>query len=154
MRATLHHLIYASRASATFREHDIPAILTTARVNNASVEVTGILLYIEGSFFQILEGPKEAVEKLFDRIHVDSRHALVTRIISEPIAHRSFGDWTMGYSSLGLTEVGDLVGENDFFSDASCVSNLGPGRAKKLLKAFKGGSWRIDRTGALRAVGN
>jgi hypothetical protein len=150
----LHHLIYASRASSAFREHEIPALLAKARANNSSLQVTGMLLYVEGSFFQILEGSREAVDSLFTRIHTDPRHALVTRIISEPIAQRSFGDWTMGFSSLGLNEAGDLTGENDFFTDAACMLNLGAGRAKKLLQAFKGGSWRIDQTGVLRAAGN
>ena len=154
MQDMLSHLIYASRAAADFREHSIPVILERARSNNSQLAVTGMLLYIEGSFFQILEGPQHTVAALFEKISTDRRHSLVTQIISEPIAHRSFEEWTMGYSALGVPEAGRLLGENDFFTDESCLSRLGPGRAKKLLNAFKGGSWRVDQTGAFRAAGN
>jgi hypothetical protein len=111
-----------------------------------------MLLYIEGSFFQILEGAPQAVASIFSRIHSDGRHGQVTRIISEPIAQRDFEQWTMGYLGLRLFEAGRLTGENDFFADASCVHKLNCGRAQKLLNVFKGGSWRVDQTATRRIV--
>ena len=149
----LIHCIYASTATSAFAEHDIPLLLERARAKNARVGVTGMLLYVEGSFFQVLEGGESAVAAIFEDIRRDSRHAHVTQIIREPIARRSFGDWTMGFSAVGAEDVGTLLGENDFFADSSCLDRLDPGRAKKLLKAFQGGSWRSDETGAFRPRG-
>jgi len=101
-----------------------------------------MLLYSERGFFQILEGAPEDVDALMARIATDPRHRAVTVIIREPIARRSFGDWTMGYASISADEIKELSGANDFFQEGHCFSWLDAGRAKRLLTAFKMGSWR------------
>ena len=53
----------------------------------------------------------------------------------------------MGFSTLGPRETGELLGENDFFTDSSCLTRLGGGRAKKLLESFRGGRWHTELTG-------
>jgi hypothetical protein len=58
----LIHCIYASSGAPEFHEADIPALLQTTRENNARLDVTGMLLYVQGSFFQVLEGPAEKVD--------------------------------------------------------------------------------------------
>ncbi|MEO6080473.1 MAG: BLUF domain-containing protein [Steroidobacteraceae bacterium] len=149
----LVHCIYASRASPSFEEHDIPALLEAARRNNASLGITGVLLYVEGNFFQVLEGEAAAVAEVFGRIRDDNRHGRVTQIISEPIFERVFTDWTMGFANVNFAELKSHIGENDFFTSATCLEQLGPGRARKLLDAFRQGRWRADQTGAHRAHG-
>ncbi len=151
--STLIHSIYSSAASGSFEEHEIPALLERIRKANESVQVTGMLLYIEGSFFQVLEGEPAIIDALVRKIRSDTRHTHFTLIIREPIPARNFGEWTMGFETIGLAEAGELLGENDFFKSASCVARLNAGRAKKLLSAFRDGRWRTERTGAHRAVG-
>ena len=138
----LIHLIYSSAALYEFSEEDLTLLLEKARVHNGSIGVTGMLLYAEGSFFQILEGEQAAVDLLFEKISQDPRHRQVVTIMREPIAKRSFGDWTMGYTSITAQDVGQIVGLNDFFMQASCFGQINQGRAKKLLSAFKEGRWR------------
>jgi hypothetical protein len=53
---TLISLTYASRSTECFHEHEIPDLLHQARVANAKQEITGMLLFISGSFLQVLEG--------------------------------------------------------------------------------------------------
>jgi len=144
---TLIQCIYASISTPSFLESQIPQLLEHARTNNARLDISGMLLYIDEGFFQVLEGPAESVDTLYAKICSDRRHSRVAQIIREPIAERKFPDWSMGFSSVSLPEVGDLTGENDFFTTASCLQNLGSGRAKKLLNAFREGRWRADRTG-------
>jgi hypothetical protein len=144
---TLIQCIYASISTPSFQEGQIPQLLALARANNARLDISGMLLYIEESFFQVLEGPAETVDALYTKICSDSRHTRVTQIIREPIPERKFPAWSMGFSSLSLPDAGDLTGENDFFTHASCLQDLGSGRAKKLLNAFREGRWRADRTG-------
>ena len=56
-------------------------------------------------------------------------------------------------SESSLANVDDcFTGENDFFTDASCLQKLGRSRAKKFLSAFKEGRWRADRTGQFRTA--
>ena len=147
----LIHCIYASSATSSFKEGDIPSLLERTRQKNAELGVTGMLLYIEGSLFQILEGDAAAVDALYATICNDPRHARVTQIIREPIARRSFDDWSMGFNSIGRDEAAEFIGANDFFASATCLERISAGRAKKLLVAFAAGRWRADQTGVHRA---
>lgn len=145
--------IYASLAAPSFKEDELPLLLERARHANAGQSLTGMLLYIEGSFFQVLEGEAEAVDAVYTRIIRDPRHTRVTLIIREPIAQRDFSEWTMGFSVVDRLDAGELIGENDFFTKASCIDDLDAGRAKKLLAAFRNGRWRLERTGVQPVVG-
>ena len=143
----LTHLIYTSAASPEFHPADLKAILQIARRNNAQLSVTGLLLFTSGSFFQVLEGEEAKLLELFAHISLDPRHMSVTKIIQEPIAQRYFGDWTMGYSEVTLSELETIEGLNDFFQQGNSLANLGSGRAKKLLSAFAQGRWRARLQG-------
>lgn len=44
------------------------------RTNNERAGITGMLLYKDGNFMQLLEGEKEAVLRLHKNIIVDPRH--------------------------------------------------------------------------------
>ena len=147
----LIHCIYSSRASVDIRDVETQALLTNARCNNAAHGITGMLLLIEGSFFQVLEGGADAVDRTFEVIARDPRHDRVTQIIREPIAQRGFAEWSMGFESVGRADAQRLVGENDFFGSAACLERINPGRARKLLIAFGAGRWRADHTGMHRA---
>ena len=148
---SLVHLIYCSAASADFDEAQIPRILEVSRAANAARAVTGMLLYIQRSFFQVLEGNEAQVTAVYEKLRLDPRHHRVTRIIAEPILKRDFGQWTMGFSTVDAAAAGELVGENDFFASASCLSQMTEGRAKKLLSSFQDGRWHSDATGTRRA---
>ena len=148
---TLIHRIYSSRATASTANADIQSILATSRRNNLARDITGMLLFIAGSFFQVLEGDEQSVIQTYDAISRDARHDRVTQIISEPIARRSFGDWSMGFASMARADAQRVVGENDFFGSAACLERINPGRARKLLVAFGAGRWRTEHTGMHRA---
>ncbi len=141
----LVHCIYCSASSKiAFTPSEFEELLKKFRLNNAILEITGILLYKDGSFFQILEGDEAVVETLFETISKDQRHKTVTKIIMEPIEERSFADWTMGYPKLTAKELAKIPGLNDFYSHGKSYLELGEGRAKNLLAAFKDGRWRTS----------
>jgi hypothetical protein len=146
----LMHCIYSSRAGTDIRDAEVQALLASARLKNAALGITGMLLLIEGSFFQVLEGGADSVDRTYDIIARDPRHDRVTQIIREPIAQRHFGEWSMGFAAMGPAEAQRLVGENDFFGSAACLEQINPGRAKKLLVAFGAGRWRTENTGVHR----
>ena len=140
--AKLNHLIYASAAAPGVDAAAVKTILRAARINNGQKAVTGMLLYTAGSFFQVLEGDESTLSALFTIISADPRHTNVTTIIQEPIAQRSFSDWTMGYSLVDQAELEEVEGFSDFFQDGYSFTILKAGRAKKLLAAFGDGRWR------------
>ncbi|MEM9601503.1 MAG: BLUF domain-containing protein [Pseudomonadota bacterium] len=119
----------------------LDALLEQSRVNNAAIDVTGMLLYESGAFFQVLEGDREVVERLYKRLERDPRHQGVIKLIVEPISERSFGSWSMGYPRVSREELAQIDGMNDFFSQGKSFLELEEGRAKTLLDAFKGGRW-------------
>jgi len=150
---SLISLIYASRATADFHEHEIPELLKQVRVANAKHEITGMLLYIGGSFLQVLEGQPAMVEAVFGRILQDKRHAQITLIAKESILEREFEGWTMSHKTLDPVEAGELIGEADQFVSPAWVTQLESNRAKKLLLAASE-QWQMEhRSGKYRTLG-
>ena len=136
-------LTYASREVRPFSRQEIGELLSACRRANDAHQVTGMLLYSEGSFFQVLEGEKESVDRVFSRVSADDRHHKITTIVREKAPRRSFGDWTMGYVGLSreeLSQAGDWAHE---LTAPDAFNQIGVSRAKKLLRAFAGGRWRI-----------
>ncbi|MFZ4409057.1 MAG: BLUF domain-containing protein [Paracraurococcus sp.] len=93
-------LVYASRSLLTEQEvaAEIPRILDTARRNNAGEGITGALLCSADAFVQVLEGPMAAVERTFERIQCDPRHAEVVVLEAAPAAARDFAGWAMAFA--------------------------------------------------------
>ncbi|MFP5227262.1 MAG: BLUF domain-containing protein [Acidobacteriota bacterium] len=149
--AQLIHLVYASVASQRFSAQQLTELLRQSRAANERIGVTGMLLYADGSFFQVLEGPPEIVDRLAARIHSDPRHTNMIVIIREPIARRSFEEWSMGFAHLSPAEIAQVAGTNDFFEQRSCLTRMNAGRAQKLLTAFAKGRWHAKLTGPVPA---
>ena len=149
-------LIYASRSTEYFHEHEIPDLLQQVRIANAKQEFTGMLLYISGfcgSFLQLLEGQPEMVDAAFSRIHRDKRHAQLRLIARESIPERAFEGWTMMHKTLDPVEAGELIGETDYFISPTWLTQLDASRAKKLLSTASL-RWQMEhRTGKYRTLG-
>jgi hypothetical protein len=152
MSAQLFQRIYASAARRNFGAEDLAELLRVARDNNAKLGLTGMLLYAEGSFFQVLEGPEAVLDPLYAKIEHDPRHTQMTLIIKEPISKRQFDDWTMGFYMMSSDELASLSGVNDFFGKHRAAVSLSAGRAKKLLAAFAEGRWRNKLSGSRPAM--
>jgi hypothetical protein len=149
--SALIHVIYASIGTQAFSFTQLTDLLQKAREANAHASLTGMLLYSEAdrTFFQVLEGEPQEVDRLYEKLLVDPRHNKVTLIIREPIRKRAFGQWTMGFTSVTWPQLNRVPGLNDFFSAGSCLIDLDPGRALKLLAAFGDGRWRAKNTATM-----
>jgi len=117
----LMHIVYASAATHPFDDEELIGLLTRARQFNHDRGVTGMLLYCDGSFFQVLEGYASTIDKLYATICRDPRHAGITRIIREPIARRSFSEWSMAFAGATLDQLNRITGLKDFFTSNYCV---------------------------------
>jgi hypothetical protein len=118
---SLFRVVYYSRnlipGSLEMIEAEVRRILETSCRNNAAEDVTGALLFNSGCFAQVLEGPYEAVERTFERIQMDERHADVVPLQFEAVASRGFSNWSMVYvgSSVdGEARYGSFAGESGF----------------------------------------
>ena len=101
----LLRLTYASRAVDGLTKDDLRAIANEAQDRNRALGVTGLLLYVEGDFLQVLEGPGGAVEQIYELIENDRRNRWVTRLSTERILRRAFEDWSMGCFEVGLEQM-------------------------------------------------
>ena len=94
----MFHLLYTSTASRLLSADELKAILVVARKANEACDVTGILLYCDGSFMQLLEGDETTVRALYEKICRDPRHLDVQIVATIDSAERWCGDWSMGFS--------------------------------------------------------
>lgn len=92
-------LIYVSTARKPLAAGELEDVLRVSRKNNARDEVTGLLVVGGRRFLQALEGEKDAVEHVFQRIEKDPRHFAVVRLSQEEVHERAFGQWAMGYTA-------------------------------------------------------
>ena len=88
-------LMYYSKVVPGIGGDGVANILRSARKNNPSFDLTGILYTNSRWFLQILEGPRANVTRMFGILQSDNRHTEVTMINVKNIHERSFGDWSM-----------------------------------------------------------
>ncbi|QQL50358.1 BLUF domain-containing protein [Mucilaginibacter ginkgonis] len=111
----MKYLVYMSTAHKLMSENELLDILTISRQNNTANKLTGMLLYGEGSFVQVLEGEETVVNTVFDRIEHDPRHKHIIIIASGNQKHRNFTDWSMGLKTVNR----DVISQFSGFKDVS-----------------------------------
>ena len=131
-------LVYVSSAVYFMSNNELRDLLTVARNKNAQHDITGMLLYRDGFYIQVLEGAPEDITQLYSNIKKDPRHENVTLIYSESIEERAFSDWSMGFNVLDDVNLKYLDGYTNFLVKPSCdffASNAS--ETKKLLLKFR-----------------
>lgn len=118
---------------------ELTDMLEQARQKNARLGISGMLLYKDRSFLQVLEGNTDAVHELYSRIQRDERHEKVKTLFDEPIEERDFPEWTMGFQNLDGTDLSNLEGYSDFLDTPGTAREFFEHRtrAKKLLLLFR-----------------
>ena len=96
------------------RDQDLAELLAQARANNERKAITGMLLYKDGRFIQLLEGHEEQVQASFDRIRKDDRHTAVELLWLRYAQYRDFPDWTMGFINADEVDPDTLTGYSPF----------------------------------------
>jgi hypothetical protein len=129
----MKYLIYMSSAVNWMNEQELRNLLERSRLNNLNNHVTGILLYFDGAFMQLLEGMPEDVDAVFKAIENDSRHYDIIKIVDRPLQERNFPEWSMGFSSINCKS-GAKLATNIEFDELS--EYPGDHRAITILKTF------------------
>jgi hypothetical protein len=99
-----------------------------------------MLLYDDGSFLQVLEGPRQAVETLFEKIKADRRHEQIVLLSSREIEEREFSDWQMGFVRLDRLEHRP-PGYSNFLRGGGATEERGSA-ASRVLSSFRDGRYR------------
>lgn len=93
----LHTLCYVSSCKDTLTAKDLEHLFLVNKRNNTEHGVSGILIYNNGNFLQILEGAEDTVKNIFKKIKRDSRHRNLITLINNSIDERIFHDYESGF---------------------------------------------------------
>jgi hypothetical protein len=107
----LVRLLYASRALDGIDQTFLKSIQEQSRASNLEHGITGILCAHPqgGVFIQVLEGGREAVNRLFGNIVRDERHSDVTILHYAEIEERRFAGWRMGNVDLNKVNLSSIL---------------------------------------------
>lgn len=90
----MKQLIYHSRPFG-FDEATLLGILSQARRNNKKLGITGALVCRRDLYVQLIEGPGDAIDKLYSQIATDDRHCDVALLHRGQVTERMFPNWEM-----------------------------------------------------------
>ncbi|MBU3596073.1 BLUF domain-containing protein [Polynucleobacter sp. 86C-FISCH] len=93
----LVELSYLSEAISDMSFLGLMRLLESARAFNQQNGISGILLYDNQQFGQIIEGERASVMKAWKRIQDDKRHHRVELLEIREISERSFPDWLLRF---------------------------------------------------------
>jgi len=134
---------YASAATHPFSDEELVELLAKSRASNAERDVSGLLLYHEGSFLQVLEGERSVVEAVFDKIGKDPRHTDKLLLFRREGVERCFDEWTMGFHQLKAGAGQVPSGLNRFLDTGATGLTADDGeRIRDILLGFREGRWR------------
>ena len=110
---SVYRLIYVSKGTPGIGKAGLQDILAVSRRNNATMGVTGMLLYLDGQFLQVLDGERHGVDNLYQRIVADTRHSNL-QVLFRGIADGAlFPTWSMG---LKIVDIDREPGFHDAFT--------------------------------------
>ncbi|CED83127.1 bluf domain protein [Phaffia rhodozyma] len=94
----------SSSVSPALSKADMADIIEVCRRNNAIDAISGLLMYKDGQFVQILEGSEPRVKRTFSRIKKDQRHHAVYVLLEQKTKHRDFPRWPMAFRDMTWTD--------------------------------------------------
>lgn len=99
-----HVISYVSSANPNLSKEDVADFFKQVNEFNNSHDITGVLLYAETNFFQLIEGDENEIKSLFSRIENDSRHSNIIKFVDKSIEGPAFD----GYISRFVTDASKL----------------------------------------------
>jgi len=134
----LYRLVYTSARSKHCSNRQIDKILESSRTNNAKLRVTGILIHTKDRFLQVLEGEKDKVDALYQKIEKDDRHGGSVIRFFKPVEIRYFEGWDMASKEM----------DSDKINFTTSVSE----RKKKLYQSMLNGDIHSYKDDGMRVL--
>jgi hypothetical protein len=106
----MEYIVYVSTAKRLLTELELVDLLNVARDKNKKYDVTGMLIYCEGTFMQVIEGDKASVDLIYKAIEQDTRHKNIIKLATGKIDERNFPDWSMAFASVNSETLRDIEG--------------------------------------------
>jgi hypothetical protein len=110
-----------SSATQLMSNEELLELLKISRENNEKKSLTGMLLYGEGAFVQVLEGDDDVVNSTYEIIKADDRHKNLIHIISGKLDNRIFPNWSMGFKAVNRNIAEEFKGFIDIRNDGMLI---------------------------------
>ncbi len=133
----LRQVVYISSATQHFSAEALEELLARARANNERSGITGILLYHDLSFLQIIEGTRDDVDRLLARIKRDPSHSSMRIVQDERVSERDFKSWAMA-CRLANAEEARIIANPPLKLDRGFISSLVPQLSSPVAQVFVG----------------
>jgi hypothetical protein len=92
----LETFVYCSRAAEGMDAAEVSRLVEFSQTRNVARQITGVLVFGSGVFFQWVEGPPAEVRALIENLHGDSRHHdIVTLDRNVELRERLYPHWEM-----------------------------------------------------------
>jgi len=114
-----------STAVGVLRAEELDRIYLRANSANAGAGITGLMLFYEGVFLQVLEGPAAGIASLMERLRRDRRHSGLVVLEQGHAAERSFAGTPMHFIAARNLS----AGEKHAFSELRKIVSQRPGLA-------------------------
>ena len=139
MSAQIYSLVYMSKATTPWNQQELTDLLKQSRRDNLALDITGLLLYADGNFMQLLEGSRETVTGLMERIKNDARHHDINVLEEGMAPARHFAQWSMAFVDFASPSARALPGYSTFLEKPFADSDVAEMslRNVRLLHYFK-----------------
>ena len=101
----LHEVLYISTLAPDAPLKVVSDIAQQSRKANAARDITGLLIFDGMRFCQQIEGPRQDVLALLERIRQDARHVNVELLYDGSLATRRFRRFSLGYTAVDDVDV-------------------------------------------------
>ncbi|SFN47113.1 BLUF domain-containing protein [Salegentibacter flavus] len=123
---------YVSTANKDLTDPEVTNIMKRTMKFNRNHDISGILLYNENNFFQLLEGEKQTVLELYKIISEDSRHYDIIKFLEKPIFNTPFD----GYLTEFITDI-KRCDESTLEKYQHYLKVLNPGSQKSMKRVLE-----------------
>jgi len=127
-------ICYVSALELNVSAPNLKEMFSNIKNKNISTNISGVLLYKNENFLQIIEGEEKTVNALFSKIKKDNRHSHIITLIDFPIPQRLFKEYKTSFSIVkSSNEFNALFEYIDWLkhADSSCAI-----KAIKVLETF------------------
>ena len=148
----VHQIAYVSLSEAPLEAEMLSEIMAVSQRNNTRDGISGVLMYHDLEFFQVLEGKQSLVEQCYKRIQHDPRHSSISLMWKGASGAHAFPTWAMGY--VGPDDIAlhssqrfaALVDLKDAIVGSADSDNIALALAREVFRSFSGADGRVERS--------
>lgn len=107
---------YCSLTEQNFSDEELLELADHAARKNQALGISGYLHYRDYVFLQYIEGEREVVESLMNKIESDPRHTFITTVTLPQIVGRQFPHWYMRFLGNDFPRDGKVTLEEELSS--------------------------------------